>query len=90
MSVSRDPQMLTIAEAAAEVGVSWHTMQRVIAKGDLPCRRLGKAVRISRYKLLEYMHGRDFALEIARQEAAAVPGSALITILDNPAPPPRA
>lgn len=44
-SVSSRP-MLTVPEVAGLLGVSDNTIYRRIADGDIPSKRLGKAVRI--------------------------------------------
>jgi excisionase family DNA binding protein len=47
--------LLTIAAAAAELGVSPRTLRRRIAAGELPVFRDGGIVRVSRADLIRYV-----------------------------------
>jgi excisionase family DNA binding protein len=43
---ARLPQLLTVAEVAEGLRVSAKTIRRMVARGDLPVIRIGRAVRI--------------------------------------------
>lgn len=40
------PQLMSMREAAAQLGVSLSTVRRQVKSGELPCRRIGRAVRV--------------------------------------------
>ncbi|WP_460774227.1 helix-turn-helix domain-containing protein [Microbacterium sp. GXF7504] len=47
MSITSEPVELSIADAAARLGVSPKTIRRAIARGDLDARRIGaRLIRI--------------------------------------------
>ncbi len=47
MTTSPDPTDLSVAEAALRLGVDSKTIRRMIARGDLPARRIGpRLIRI--------------------------------------------
>lgn len=40
------PQLVTIQEAAKRLGISVSSVRRRLGDGSLPCRRVGRAVRV--------------------------------------------
>lgn len=51
--------MLSVAEAAARLGVSTRTVRRRVAAGELRCARVGRLVRISEGELSDYIRRRS-------------------------------
>ena len=49
-----DP-LLKAEEVARRIGVSVRTVRRLIAAGDLPVHRIGRAVRITEDDLVRYL-----------------------------------
>lgn len=49
------PPLLTVKEVAAILGVSSRTVSRLCEKGEIPSSKIGRAVRIPKKALLEYM-----------------------------------
>ena len=47
MSSSKPIRLLTIGEAAEYLSVSERSIKRLIARGDLPCIRVGSALRFA-------------------------------------------
>lgn len=47
MSTSKPIRLLTIGEAAEYLSVSERSIKRLIARGDLPCIRVGNALRFA-------------------------------------------
>jgi excisionase family DNA binding protein len=47
MSSSKPIRLLTIGEAAEYLSVSERSIKRLIARGDLPCIRVGNALRFA-------------------------------------------
>ena len=47
MSSSRPFRLLTISEAAEYLAISDRSVKRLIARGDLPCIRVGSALRFA-------------------------------------------
>lgn len=47
MSSSRPFRLLTISEAAEYLAISERSVKRLIARGDLPCIRVGSALRFA-------------------------------------------
>ncbi|WP_445809947.1 helix-turn-helix domain-containing protein [Yoonia sp.] len=45
MSSSKPLRLLTISEAAEYLAISERSIKRLIARGDLPCIRVGSALR---------------------------------------------
>lgn len=55
MSTAPEPAELTIAEAAARLGIDPKTVRRAIARGDLAARRIGpRLIRIRQADLDAY------------------------------------
>ena len=50
------PDVLNIDEACELLRISRKTAYRLIRKGELPARRLGRLHRISKQGLIEYMN----------------------------------
>jgi excisionase family DNA binding protein len=50
---------LTVEEAAALLGISRTLAYELIARGDLPCVRLGRRIVISRRALVRMVDGSD-------------------------------
>lgn len=50
-------EWLTYKEAEQLVGLSRTTLWKLISEGGIECRRIGRAVRISRESLEAYMRG---------------------------------
>jgi excisionase family DNA binding protein len=56
--VRRDPDLLSIVEAAALLDISTETAYRLARRGDLPgAVHLGRSWRVSRPRLLAHFHG---------------------------------
>jgi excisionase family DNA binding protein len=51
MSKQKQPALLTVKEAAAELRVSDRTVYRAIEAGSIPARRVGRLLRIRREDL---------------------------------------
>ena len=47
MSSSKPIRLLTISEAAEYLSISERSIKRLIARGDLPCIRVGSALRFA-------------------------------------------
>lgn len=47
MSSSKPFRLLTISEAAEYLAISERSVKRLIARGDLPCIRVGSALRFA-------------------------------------------
>jgi excisionase family DNA binding protein len=52
------PKLLTINEVADRTSLSARTIRRLIAKGDLPVHRIGRAVRVSEDDLARFLAAR--------------------------------
>lgn len=50
------PTFVTIEEAAASLGVSYHTIWRRVRSGELPATRIGRVVRIDVEDLAALRH----------------------------------
>ncbi|MEZ5977830.1 MAG: helix-turn-helix domain-containing protein [Planctomycetota bacterium] len=55
MSGSRDPEILNIEEAAALLGVSVKTFNKVLHSQDLPARKIGREWKFSRQALIDWV-----------------------------------
>ncbi|MBN0039491.1 helix-turn-helix domain-containing protein [Cellulosimicrobium cellulans] len=50
-----EPLLLTVARAAEILGISEYSVRRAIAAGEMPYRRIGRAIRVTRIDLDEYL-----------------------------------
>ncbi len=55
-SHNKDGRFLRVAEAADELGISPKHVRRAIDRGDLPIHRFGRAVRIARADLEQFIN----------------------------------
>jgi excisionase family DNA binding protein len=72
MSASSDGEVLNIDEAAALLGVSLKTFNKVLHKENIPARKIGREWKFSRKALIEWVgSGRsaDFYRESSEPEA---------------------
>jgi len=53
---SNASRFLTVAEVAGDLGVSTKYVRRAIDRGDLPVHRFGRAVRIARADLEQFIN----------------------------------
>jgi excisionase family DNA binding protein len=77
MSESNSREIMNIEEAAALLGVSIKTFNKVLHSQDLPARKIGREWKFSRHALIEWVgsgRSRDFyresAVDNGRQTAA--------------------
>jgi excisionase family DNA binding protein len=66
MSASADRDILNIEEAAALLGVSVKTFNKVLHSEDLPARKIGREWKFSRQALIDWVgsgRSRDFYRE---------------------------
>ena len=54
-SVAAEPVLHKVAAVAARLDVSPRTVRRLIAQGDLPVHRIGRAIRISEDDLARFL-----------------------------------
>lgn len=66
-------EFLTKREAAAKIGLSVRTLERLVAAGELSCVRVGRSVRISRADLADFLAARrrSFRDAVEAKEATA-------------------
>ncbi len=57
MTTIETTNLLKVAEAAKILGVSRATTYRLIATGELPAVRIGRALKVDRAELNEYIYG---------------------------------
>lgn len=50
-----EPLLLTVARAAEILGLSEYSVRRAIAAGEMPYRRVGRAIRVTRTDIDEYL-----------------------------------
>lgn len=55
MSVSQESEILNIEEAAALLGVSAKTFNKVLHSEDIPARKIGREWKFSRRALVEWV-----------------------------------
>ena len=55
MSGSNDPDILNIEQAAALLGVSVKTFNKVLHSQDLPARKIGREWKFSRHHLIDWV-----------------------------------
>lgn len=53
------PDLNTVNESAEALNVCPKTVRRLIASGELPVVRVGRAVRITKRALVDYVNGRE-------------------------------
>lgn len=53
----RDPDVLTVEEAAKLLGIGRNQAYDACGRGELPHRRIGKTIRLSRTVLLRWLEG---------------------------------
>ena len=66
MSASPDDEILNIEEAAALLGVSAKTLNKVLHSEDIPARKIGREWKFSRQALIDWVgsgRSRDFYRE---------------------------
>ena len=49
------PDVLTVQQTAELLSVCKNTIYKLIRENDLPCRRIGSAIRIRKNDVLDYM-----------------------------------
>jgi excisionase family DNA binding protein len=77
MSNSNDRDILNIEEAAALLGVSIKTFNKVLHSEDMPARKIGREWKFSRRALVEWVgegRSRDFYREQSNGEADGAAG----------------
>jgi excisionase family DNA binding protein len=52
-----EPIALSLNEAAGYVGVSFNSMKRAVNRGEIPSRRIGARVLVSKRALDEFING---------------------------------
>jgi excisionase family DNA binding protein len=70
MSASSDRDILNIEEAAALLGVSVKTFNKVLHSEDLPARKIGREWKFSRQALIDWV-GSGRSREFYRESALA-------------------
>lgn len=62
------PEIMTVDEAAAYLRISRSSCYEAVKRGDLPCVRSGRLIRIPRFRLEHWLRtGRDVAaLKVVR------------------------
>jgi len=76
MSGSNDPDILNIEQAAALLGVSVKTFNKVLHAQDLPARKIGREWKFSRRHLIDWV-GSGRSGEFYREQHAG--GSEVVT-----------
>ncbi len=67
MSASRDTEILNIEEAAALLGVSAKTFNKVLHSENLPARKIGREWKFSRQALIDWV-GRGQSADYYRED----------------------
>lgn len=67
MSASRDTEILNIEEAAALLGVSAKTFNKVLHAENLPARKIGREWKFSRQALIDWV-GRGQSADYYRED----------------------
>lgn len=57
MTASQDTEILNIDEAAALLGVSVKTFNKVLRSEDIPARKIGREWKFSRQALIDWVGG---------------------------------
>lgn len=55
--VATDPDLLAAEEVSELLGISLHSVYEGAARGEIPCRRVGRRVLFSRRRIAEWLHG---------------------------------
>ena len=53
--MTMEPLLLTVAQTSEILGISEYSVRRAIAAGEMPYRRVGRAIRVTRVDLDEYL-----------------------------------
>ena len=61
MALSSDREWITYREASEMSGLSRTTLWQLISAGEIRAAKVGKAVRISRCSLDQYLHQQEYA-----------------------------
>ena len=69
MNLREDASLLTLAEAAARLRISTHTLYKMCREGEIPARRVGRQWRIRVGDLEDWLTGTE-------AKSSARPGSA--------------
>ncbi len=67
MSASSDSEILNIEEAAALLGVSVKTFNKVLHSEDVPARKIGREWKFSRQALIDWV-GRGSSTDYYRED----------------------
>jgi chromosome partitioning protein len=81
--VSRTDRLLTLAEVAAELGLSHETVYRLVRAGQLPGLKVGTQWRFDRAQLRAYLHSVSSAVPIGNGSAAPPTPAAVIAIANH-------
>ena len=73
--MTRSDRLLTLAEVAAELGLSHETVYRLVRSGQLPGLKVGTQWRFDRNQLRAYLHSVSSAAAPPAAEAAPTPGA---------------
>lgn len=68
MSASPDSEILNIEEAAALLGVSAKTFNKVLHSEDIPARKIGREWKFSRRALIDWV-GKGSSVDYYREDA---------------------
>lgn len=75
MSASQDAEILNIDEAAALLGVSAKTFNKVLHSEEIPARKIGREWKFSRQALIDWV-GRGLSTDYYREDRGRLPKSA--------------
>jgi excisionase family DNA binding protein len=64
MSTQTPPNLMSVRQLAACLGVSVKTVRRMIGRGDLPCYRIGRQLRIAEVDVCTLIASRRSRTEI--------------------------
>jgi len=53
--MTMEPLLLTVAQTSETLGISEYSVRRAIAVGEMPYRRIGRAIRVTRADIDEYL-----------------------------------
>lgn len=54
-----EPALLRVAEAARLLNISRNTLYELVNRGEIPCLRVSKSIRLSRQSLTEWVKERE-------------------------------